>query len=95
MVYSEEDKILNSHRDKLIRLVDALKGISPANRTVKSIELVVKNADGTSQEVTFDTNELDTYLLFDTLSEFAQTRAEQLKSKMEENENVRKNLFPR
>lgn len=95
MVYSEEDRILNSHRDKLIRLVESLKGISPAVRTVKSIELVVKNADGTSQEVTFDTNELDTYLLFTTLSEFAQTRAEQLKSKMEENENVRKNLFPR
>ena len=95
MVYSEEDRILNSHRDKLIRLVEYLKGISPADRTVKSIELVVKNADGTSQEVTFDTNELDTYLLFTTLSEFAQTRAEQLKSKMEENENVRKNLFPR
>ena len=95
MVYSEEDRILNSHRDKLIRLVESLKGISPADRTVKSIELVVKNADGTSQEVTFDTNELDTYLLFITLSEFAQTRAEQLKSKMEENENVRKNLFPR
>lgn len=95
MVYSEEDRILNSHRDKLIRLVESLKGISPADRTVKSIELVVKNADGTSQEVTFDTNELDTYLLFTTLSEFAQTRAEQLKSKMEENENVRKNLFPR
>lgn len=94
MVYSEEDRILNSHRDKLIRLVESLKGISPADRTVKSIELVVKNADGTSQEVTFDTNELDTYLLFTTLSEFAQTRAEQLKSKMEENENVRKNLFP-
>lgn len=81
MVYSEEDRILNSHRDKLIRLVESLKGISPADRTVKSIELVVKNADGTSQEVTFDTNELDTYLLFTTLSEFAQTRAEQLKSK--------------
>ena len=95
MVYSEEDRILNRHRDKLIRLVESLKGISPADRTVKSIELVVKNADGTSQEVTFDTNELDTYLLFTTLSEFAQTRAEQLKSKMEENENVRKNLFPR
>ena len=95
MVYSEEDRILNSHREKLIRLVESLKGISPADRTVKSIELVVKNADGTSQEVTFDTNELDTYLLFTTLSEFAQTRAEQLKSKMEENENVRKNLFPR
>lgn len=95
MVYSEEDKILNSHRDKLIRLVESLKGISPANRTVRSIDLVVKNADGTSQEMTFDTNELDTYLLFTTLSEFAQTRAEQLKSKMEENENVRKNLFPR
>lgn len=95
MVYSEEDRILNSHRDKLIRLVESLKGISPADRTVKSIELVLKNADGTSQEVTFDTNELDTYLLFTTLSEFAQTRAEQLKSKMEENENVRKNLFPR
>ena len=94
MVYSEEDKILNSHRDKLIRLVEALKGISPADRTVKSIELVVKNADGTSQEVTFDTDELDTYLLFATLSEFAQTRAAQLKSKMEENENVRTNLFP-
>lgn len=95
MVYSEEDRVLNSHRDKLIRLVESLKGISPADRTVKSIELVVKNVDGTSQEVTFDTNELDTYLLFTTLSEFAQTRAEQLKSKMEENENVRKNLFPR
>ena len=95
MVYSEEDRILNSHRDKLIRLVESLTGISPADRTVKSIELVVKDADGTSQEVTFDTNELDTYLLFTTLSEFAQTRAEQLKSKMEENENVRKNLFPR
>ena len=94
MVYSEEDRVLNSHRDKLIRLVESLKGISPADRTVKSIELVVKNVDGTSQEVTFDTNELDTYLLFTTLSEFAQTRAEQLKSKMEENENVRKNLFP-
>lgn len=95
MVYSEEDRVLNSHRDKLIRLVESLKGISPADRTVKSIELVVKNVDGTSQEVTFDTNELDTYLLFTTLSEFAQTRAEQLKSKREENENVRKNLFPR
>lgn len=95
MVYSEKDKILNSHHDKLIRLVESLKGISPANRTVRSIDLVVKNSDGTSQEVTFDTNELDTYLLFTTLSEFAQTRAEQLKSKMEENENVRKNLFPR
>lgn len=95
MVYSEEDRILNSHRDKLIRLVESLRGISPADRTVKSIELVVKNADGTSQEMTFDTNELDTYLLFTALSEFAQTRAEQLKSKMEENENVRKNLFPR
>ncbi len=94
MVYSEEDKILNSHRDKLIRLVEALKGISPADRTVKSIELVVKNADGTSQEVTFDTDELDTYLLFATMSEFAQTRAEHLKSRMEEHENVRKNLFP-
>ena len=94
MVYSEEDKILNGHRDKLIRLVESLKGISPANRTVRSIELVVKNSDGTSQEVTFDTDELDTYLLFATLSEFAQTRAEHLKSKMEENENVRKNLFP-
>lgn len=95
MVYSEEDRILNSHRDKLIRLVESLKGISPADRTVKSIELVVKNSDGTSQEVTFDTDELDTYLLFTTLSEFAQIRAEHLKSKMEENENVRKNLFPR
>lgn len=95
MVYSEEDKILNSHHDKLIRLVEALKGISPANRTVQSIELVVKKTDGTSQEVTFDTNELDTYLLFATLSDFAQTRAEHLESKMEENENVRKNLFPR
>ena len=94
MVYSEEDKVLNSHHDKLIRLVESLKGISPANRTVQSIELVVKNSDGTSQEVTFDTDELDTYLLFATLSEFAQTRAEHLKFKMEENENVRKNLFP-
>lgn len=95
MVYSEEDKILDNHHGKLIRLVEALKGISPADRTVQSIELVVKKIDGTSQEVTFDTNELDTYLLFATLSEFAQTRAEQLKSKMEENKNVRKNLFPR
>lgn len=94
MVYSEEDKIIKSHRDKLIRLVESLKGISPADRTVQSIELVVKNADGTSQEVTFDTNELDTYLLFATLSEFAQTRAEHLKSRREEHENVRKNLFP-
>lgn len=94
MVYGEEDRVLNSHRDKLIRLVESLKGISPADRTVQSIELVVKNADGTSQEVTFDTNELDTYLLFATLSEFAQTRAEHLKSRMEEHENVRKNLFP-
>lgn len=93
MVYREEDKILNNHRDKLIRLVEALKGISPDNRTVHSIELVVKNTDGTSQEVTFDTNEFDTYLLFATLSDFAQTRGEQLKFKMEENENVRKNLF--
>lgn len=94
MVYSEEDRILNSHHDKLIRLVASLKGISPANRTVQSIELVLKNTDGTSQEVIFDTDELDTYLLFATLSEFAQTRAEHLKSKMEENENVRKKFFP-
>ena len=94
MVYREEAKILNNHRDKLIRLVEALKGISPDTQTVHSIELVVKNTDGNSQEVTFDTNELDTYLLFATLSDFAQTRAEQLKSKMEENEDVRKNLFP-
>lgn len=94
MIHNEEDRILNSHHEKLIRLVDALKGISPTNQTVQSIELVVKKIDGTSQEVTFDTNELDTYLLFATLSDFSQTRAEQLKSKMEENENVRKNLFP-
>ncbi len=87
-----EDKILSQHCDKLIRLIDVLEGISPVNRTVSSLELIVRNADGTSQEMTFDTNELDTYLLFTGLAELAQTRAEHLRNKMKENEDVRKNF---
>lgn len=93
MVSKEEDEIINSHCAKLTHLVSVLKGISPANRTVSSLELIVKNTDGTSQKITFDTNELDTYLLFNNLSELAQTRAEHLRNKMKENEDVRKN-FP-
>lgn len=92
MVSEEEDKILSQHCDKLARLVDVLKGISPVNRTVSSLELIVRNTDGTSQEVTFDTNELDTYLLFKSLSELAHTREEHLRNKLKENENVRKNF---
>ena len=89
---SEEDKILSQHCDKLASLVDVLKGISPVDRTVSSIELIARNADDTSQEITFDTNELDTYLLFTGLAELAQTRVEHLKNKMMENEDVRKNF---
>ena len=92
MVSKEEDKVLSQHCDKLARLVDALKGISPTDRTVSSIELVVRNLDGTSREITFDTHELDTYLLFASLAELAQTREEHLKNKMKENEDVRKNF---
>jgi hypothetical protein len=92
MVSEEENKILSQHYDKLIRLVDVLKGISPTDRTVTSLELVARNVDGTSQEITFDTNELDTYLLFTGLAELAQTRVAHLKNKMKENEDVRKNF---
>lgn len=92
MVSEEENKILSQHCDKLIRLVDVLKGISPTDRTVTSLELVARNVDGTSQEITFDTNELDTYLLFTGLAELAQTRVVHLKNKMKENEDVRKNF---
>lgn len=93
MVSKEEDEVISRHCDKLTRLVSALEGISPANTTVSSLKLIVKNTDGTSQEITFDTNELDTYLLFNGLSELAQTRAEHLRNKIKENEDVRKN-FP-
>lgn len=93
MVSREEDAIIRRHCDKLERLVDVLKGISPADRTVSSLELIARNADGTSHEITFDTNELDTYLLFHSLCELAQTRAEYLKNRIKENEDVRKN-FP-
>lgn len=92
MVSREEDEIISRHCDKLTHLVSALEGISPANRTVSSLELIVKNTDGTSQEITFDTNELDTYLLFMNLAELAQTRAEHLRNKIKENEDVRKNF---
>lgn len=92
MVSKDEDKILSQHCDKLTRLVDILKGISPVDRTVSSLELIARNVDGTSQEITFDTNELDTYLLFTGLADLARTRAEHLRNKMEENENVRKNF---
>lgn len=92
MVSEEENKILSQHCDKLIRLVDILKGISPTNRTVTLLELVTRNADGTSQEITFDTNELDTYLLFTGLADLARTRIEHLRNKMKENEDVRKNF---
>ena len=88
---SKENEILTKHCEKLARLVSALKGISPANKTVSSLELIVKNVDGTSQEVTFDTDELDTYLLFSGLSELAQIREEHLRIKMKvkENEDVK------
>ena len=92
MVSKEDDEVINRHCEKLARLVGALNGISPANKTVSSLELIVRNVDGTSQEITFDTNELDTYLLFKSLSELAQTREEHLKNKMKENEDVRKNF---
>ena len=92
MVSREEDAIISRHCDKLARLIDILEGISPANRTVSSLELIARNVDGTSQEVTFDTNELDTYLLFHGLYELAQTRVEHLRNKMKENEDVRKNF---
>lgn len=81
---SEKTKGLSAHKDKLERLVCALKGISPTHQTVKSIEVVVRNLDGTSQEVTFDTNDLDTFLLFTNMSEFAQYRAEHLAHKIKE-----------
>lgn len=89
---SKEDKVLSEHYDKLTRLVAVLQGISPADRTVSSLELISKNVDGTSQEITFDTNELDTYLLFTGLAELAQARAEYLENKLKENEDVRKNF---
>lgn len=92
MVSKEDDEVINRHCEKLARLVSALNGISPANKTVSSLELIVRNVDGTSQEITFDTNELDTYLLFKSLSELAQTREEHLRNKMKENEDVRKNF---
>lgn len=92
MVSKEEDEVISQHCEKLAYLISALKGISPANRTVSSLELIVRNIDGSSQEVTFDVNEIDTYLLFNGLSELAQTREEHLRSKLKENENVRKNF---
>lgn len=92
---AEEYKILKRHCDKLTRLVDVLEGISPTNRTVSSVELIARNVDGTSREVTFDTNELDTYLLFTGLKELAQTRAEHLRNKMKEKEDVSKNFSTR
>jgi len=95
MVSKDEDKILSQHCDKLTRLVDVLKGISSVDSTVSSLELIARNADGTSQEITFDTDELDTYLLFTGLAELAQTRVEHLENKMKENEDVRKNFSTR
>lgn len=92
MVSEEANRILIKHCDKLTRLVDILDGISPANRTVLAVELVAKNADGTSQEVTLDTDELDTYLLLTGLSELAKTRVEQLRSKIKENEDARTSI---
>lgn len=92
MVSKEEDEVISQHCEKLACLISALKGISPANSTVSSLELIVRNIDGSSQEVTFDVNEIDTYLLFNGLSELAQTREEHLRSKLKENENVRKNF---
>lgn len=81
---NEKARILTIHKNKLDRLVDILRGTAPENLTATSVDITVYGKNGSSQTVTLDTAELDTYLLLTGLSELAQTRAEYLNNRLKE-----------
>ena len=73
-----QDHIVNL--DKLCKMLD---GLAPSKLTVASIELTVRDTAGDVQDVRFNGDELDAYILFSSLKDMAAERKNQLQNSLD------------
>lgn len=76
-------QFLQDHIGNLDKLCKMLDGLAPSKLTVASIELTVRDTAGDVQDVRFDGDALDTYILFSNLKDMAAERKNQLQNSLD------------
>lgn len=76
-------QFLQDHIGNLDKLCKMLEGLAPSKLTVASLELTVRSTAGDVQDVRFDGDSLDTYLLFSELRDTALERRKQLQNALD------------
>lgn len=76
-------QFLQDHIGNLDKLCKMLEGLAPSKLTVASIELTVRSTAGDVQDVRFDGDSLDAYVLFQGLKDIAQERRDQLQNALD------------
>ena len=76
-------QFLQDHIGNLDKLCKMLDGLAPSKLTVASIELTVRDTAGDVQDVRFNGDELDAYILFSNLKDMAAERKNQLQNSLD------------
>ena len=76
-------QFLQDHIGNLDKLCKMLDGLAPSKLTVASIELTVRDTAGDVQDVRFNGDELDAYILFSSLKDMAAERKNQLQDSLD------------
>ena len=76
-------QFLQDHIGNLDKLCKMLDGLAPSKLTVASIELTVRDTAGDVQDVRFNGDELDAYILFSSLKDMAAERKNQLQNSLD------------
>lgn len=76
-------QFLQDHIGNLDKLCKMLDGLAPSKLTVASIELTVRDTAGDVQDVRFNGDELDAYILFSNLKDMAAERKNQLQDSLD------------